>query len=390
MIYRFQDCELDTETHELKRDGEVHPVEPRVFTLLHFLIENRDRLVGRDEIFEHVWEGRIVSDSALSSQIKAVRRAIGDDGKSQSLIRTIHGQGFRFVGQIDLGSPVTIPERAANQVIQYCRTSDDVRLAYASVGEGPPILKTANWLNHLEYDWESPVWSHLLRALSRENRLVRYDERGTGLSDWNVSDLSLGRCVEDLESIVEAAGLDRFALFGVSQGASISVDYAVRHPERVSHLVLYGGYARGWMVRNDPEEIEKRKAMVTLMRHGWGSNNPAFRQVFTSLFIPGGSPAQMTWFNDLQRITASPEHAVHHSLATADYDITELLPQVTVPTLVLHCTDDAVVPYREGQELAMNIPGAHFKSLSGSNHLILEDEPAWPTFINEVQNFLKG
>ena len=389
MIYKFGNYELDTEIHELRRGGEAHPVEPRVFALLRFLIKNRERLVTKGEIFEHVWEGRIVSDSALSSQIKALRRAIGDDGKTQSLLRTVHGKGFRFVGTIETDKPKPLPQQEAEQVIRYCTASDNVRLAYATVGEGPPIIKTANWLNHLEYDWESPVWRHMLRELSRGNLLIRYDERGTGLSDWNTENLEFDRFVDDLETIVEASGQKRFALFGVSQGATIGIGYAVRHPERVSHLILYGGYAKGWRSRNDPLEIKRREAMVTLMQHGWGSDNPAFRQVFTSLFIPGGTPAQMTWFNDLQRITTSPEHAVRHFNSTATFDVSDLLPHVKVPTLVLHCTDDAVIPFHAGQELAKKIPGARFKALTGSNHLILEDEPAWPIFVSEIRRFLR-
>lgn len=390
MIYRFGDCELDTVAFELRRGDEACAVEPRVMELLCFFAANAGRLVTKDELFDTIWAGRIVSDSALSSQIKAARRAIGDDGNKQSFLRTIHGKGFRFVG---LQKPKEgLPGGGLSeqdQVIRYCRASDGVRLAYATVGEGPTIIKTANWLNHLEYDWESPVWRHLLREFARDNHLVRYDERGTGLSDRDVDNIAFERCVDDLESIVEATGKERFALFGVSQGALIAIGYAVRHPERVSHLVLYGGYAAGWRVRNDPEEIKKREAMVTLMRHGWGSDNPAFRQIFTSLFLPGGTAEQMKWFNELQRITASPEHAVLHSITAADHDIRPLLPKVKTPTLVLHCADDAVIPFKSGQELAKNIPGARFKALTGANHLILENDPAWPVFMAEVRRFLK-
>ena len=390
MIFSFENCEVNTETRELRCGGDVRPIEPRAFALLQYLIENNSRMVSKDEVFANVWDGRIVSDSALSSQIKALRRAIGDDGRSQNLIRTIHGQGFRFVGSLAPDKMKEDTQQAADQVIRYCKSSDNVRLAYATVGEGPALIKTANWLNHLEYDWQSPVWRHLLRELARHNTLVRYDERGTGLSDWNVLDMTLERCVDDLETIVEAVGQERFALFGVSQGAAIAVAYAVRHPERVSHLILYGGYVKGWRARNIPEEIERREAMITLMQHGWGADNPAFRQLFTSLFIPGGTPAQMAWFNDLQRISTSPEHAVHHSLSTADYDISSLLPNVSTPTLVMHCTDDAVIPFSAGQELAKSIPNANFKTLKGSNHLILEHEPAWPVFISEIRKFLKA
>lgn len=281
------------------------------------------------------------------------------------------------------------PNTPKDQVVRFCTSSDNVRIAYASVGNGPPLVKTSNWLNHLEYDWESPVWRHMFRELSRDHRLIRYDERGNGLSDWDVQNLEFDHFVDDLEAVVEATEIERFPLFGVSQGAAISIGYAVRHPERVSCLVIYGGFSVGWRARNNPEEIERREAMITLMRQGWGLDNPAFRQVFTSLFIPDGTAEQMKWFNDLQRFTTSSEQAVRHSVATASFDITDLLPHVTVPVLVLHCRDDAVIPFSAGQLLAQSIPGARFKALEGRNHLIQEYEPAWPKFLAEVREFLE-
>jgi pimeloyl-ACP methyl ester carboxylesterase len=228
----------------------------------------------------------------------------------------------------------------------------------------------------------------VFRGLARNHQLIRYDERGNGLSDWDVEDISFEAFVSDLETVVNAAGIERFALFGISQGCAISIAYAVRHPERVSRLVLYGGYARGWNRRGAQAELETRKALQTLMRQGWGQENPAFRQIFTSRLIPGGTLEQMQWFNDLQRITTSPENAVRIDQATGDLDVTELLPQVTVPTLVLHCRNDAVCPFIEGRRMAAGIPGARFVALEGSNHLILEDEPAWPRFLQEVESFL--
>ena len=256
-------------------------------------------------------------------------------------------------------------------------------------GSGPPLVKTANWLNHLEYDWESPVWSHLLHALAAEHRLIRYDERGNGLSDWNVNDISFEAFVRDLETVVDAARLDRFSLLGVSQGCPVSIVYALRNPGRVSHLVLYGGYARGWRRRGDPAEIEKADAVQTLMRHGWGQENPAFRQIFTTRFMPSGTSEQMRWFNDLQRMTTSPDNAARIRRANENIDITDLLPQVRIPTLVLHCRNDAAQPHEEGRILAAGIPGARFVTLEGHNHLILESDPCWARFLDEIMVFLK-
>jgi pimeloyl-ACP methyl ester carboxylesterase len=265
-----------------------------------------------------------------------------------------------------------------------------VRIAYALAGQGPPLIKAANWLNHLEYDWQSPIWRHLLHALAADHRLIRYDERGNGLSDWDVDDISFEAFVRDLESVVDATGLERFALFGISQGCSVSIAYAVRNPHRVSHLVLYGGFARGRRKRNSDSWVQQADAFDTLMREGWGRENPAFRQMWTSLFVPGGTAEQMQWYNDLQRITTSPENALRIRRASDEIDVTPLLPQVKAPTLVLHCRDDAGVPFDEGRRMAAGIPGARFVALEGRNHVILEDEPAWPRFIEEIKGFLRG
>ena len=274
------------------------------------------------------------------------------------------------------------------QEIRFCTVEDGVRIAYSTVGQGPPLVKTANWLNHLEFDWESPVWRHVFEAFGHDHLLVRYDERGNGLSDWDVEDLSMDAFLRDLESVIETVGLDRFALLGVSQGCAVSIMYAVQHPERVTHLVLHGGYAMGWRKRASPEETERREAMETLVKQGWGQDNPAFRQVFTSLFLPDGTPEQMQWFNDLQRVSTSPENAARLQEVFSDIDVKHLLPQVAVPTLVLHSRNDAVVLFEAGRGLAASIPGAQLVALDSRNHLILEHDPAWPKFLAEVREFL--
>ena len=274
------------------------------------------------------------------------------------------------------------------QQIHFCTTHDGVRIAYATVGEGPPLVKAANWLSHLEFDWRSPVWRHLLAEFARDHTFIRYDERGNGLSDWNVSDLSFDAWVEDLDSVVEAANLDRFPLLGISQGGAVAIAYAVRHPEKVSHLILYGAYARGWAQRDSPEEIEQRQAALTLVRLGWGKDNPAFRQLWTTLYAPDATPEQAQSFNDLQRISTSPENAVKLLNIMGNIDVVDLLPQVKVPTLVLHCRDEAGVPFEEGRKLAGTIPGALFVPLNGRNHLLLEGDPSWDTFVKEVRHFL--
>jgi pimeloyl-ACP methyl ester carboxylesterase/DNA-binding CsgD family transcriptional regulator len=280
-------------------------------------------------------------------------------------------------------------ERSARQRIRYLRTPDGVQLAWAEAGTGPTLIKAANWLSHLEYDWESPVWRHWIHFFSEHFHFVRFDERGCGMTDWNVGDLSWERWVEDVEAVVEAAGApEPFALLGISQGAAACVAYAVKHPERVSHLVLYGGYARGVARRDAPETERLYRAIIELARLGWGTDNPAFRQVFTSRFIPGGTDEQMSWFNELCRKTTSPAIAARLLEGRANIDVLDLLGQVQAPTLVVHARDDGVTPIAEGRLLAAGIPGAQFVELDSKNHVLLEHEPAWGRFCDAVLEFV--
>lgn len=276
----------------------------------------------------------------------------------------------------------------AGQEVRFCRSRDGTSIAYATAGGGPPLVKAAHWLSHLEYEWRSPVWRHWLRELTRDHRLVRYDQRANGLSDWAAETLSLEAFVDDLDAVADAEGLRRYPVLGVSQGAAIAVAHAVRHPDRVSGLVLYGGFVLGWRRRGHPQDVEVREAMVRLMLHGWGRENAAFRQLFTSLFCPGATLDQMQAFNELQRESASPENAVRLSEAVGEFDVTSLLSRVQVPSIVLHARGDAVIPFEQGRRLAAGIPGARFVPLDGTNHILLEHEPAWPTFLREVRAFL--
>lgn len=275
------------------------------------------------------------------------------------------------------------------QQIRFCRSYDGTRIAYAVHGSGPPLVKASNWLTHLEIDWGSPVWRHWLEDLPRGRAMIRYDERGCGLSDRDVDDLSLDAWVGDLEAVVDAAALDRFALIGISQGGPIAIAYAVRHPGRVSHLILYGSYARGRLRRQpSPQEREEAEVLLSLIRVGWGRPNPAFRRVFTTLFLPHATPGQMEWFDELQRVSTSAEMAVRIRRARNDLDVTAVAEQVAVPTLVAHCRGDAVVPFAEGRLLATLIRGARFLPLDSENHILLADEPAWPTLCDAVADFL--
>jgi pimeloyl-ACP methyl ester carboxylesterase/DNA-binding winged helix-turn-helix (wHTH) protein len=395
VIYAFGDCELDLGRYELRRAGAVKPVEPQVFDVLALLLRERKRVVPKEELLDAVWGNRFVGESALTSRIKAARKAIGDDGHSQRLIRTVHGRGYQFVGEV---SETEEPARAAtpaghagppHQQIRFCSGSDGVRLAYATMGNGPPLVKAANWLNHLDYDWESPVWRRWLVELSRRFTLVRYDERGCGLSDWDVPRFSFEDWVGDLESVVDAVGLDRFSLLGISQGGSVAIAYAVRHPERVSRLVLYGSYVQGLRKRARTEdELELVEAQIDVIRLGWSRPDATYRQIVVSNFLPDGTQEEWRVFDELQRRTTSAENAWRFINEFADIDVTDLAPQVTVPTLVVGARRDRVATFEQSRLAAGLIPGSRLVALDAANHILPEDDPAWPQFLAELDAFL--
>lgn len=275
------------------------------------------------------------------------------------------------------------------QKLRFCTSFDGVRLAYATVGSGPPLVKAPNWLTHLEFDLHSPVWRHWIQALARRHTFIRYDTRGSGLSDRNPPEISFEAWVRDLEAVVDAVGLDRFPLLGISQGGAIATAYAVRHPERVTHLVLYGAFARGRLMRGGGQvAIDETMLLAKLFELGWGTDNKAFRQVFGAQFLPEGTPAQLEAYDELQRQSGTAADAVRILHTSAQIEVTALAPRVTCPTLVLHAREDARVPFEEGRLFASLIPGARFVSLESRNHILLESEPAWKHFLEEVEDFL--
>jgi DNA-binding SARP family transcriptional activator/pimeloyl-ACP methyl ester carboxylesterase len=339
----------------------------------------------------YAWSGQHSAALRQYQECKRILQAelgVEPDGETKELYQAIKARHLPPPKTVKAQTPYQ-PTSSLSQTIRFCTSPDGVRLAYAMVGEGPVLVKAANWLSHLEYDWNSPVWRHWLTGLASNRMLVRYDERGCGLSDWNVIDFSLDAWVLDLETVVDAMGLERFPLLGISQGASIAVAYAVRHPEKVSHLILYGGYLRGRFHRDlTPKQREELDVMLQLIKIGWGQEHPAFRQVFSMLFLPEGTPEQLHAFNELQRITTTPEIAARIVNGFQAIDVRELAKRVTQPTLVLHAKDELRVPFEEGRLMAAMIPNARLVPLESKNHILLESEPAWQRFLDEVNTFL--
>jgi pimeloyl-ACP methyl ester carboxylesterase/DNA-binding CsgD family transcriptional regulator len=279
-------------------------------------------------------------------------------------------------------------EKKTRQRIRYLTTKDGVKVAWAEAGEGQVVVKAANWLTHLEHEWQSPVWKHWIRFFADNFHFIRYDERGCGMTERHTGELRFDHWVEDLEAVVEAAApTEPFTLLGISQGAAVSIAFAVRHPELVSRVVLYGGYARGWGKRGDSEGAREHQAIVDLAP-SWGRDNPAFRRVFTSRFIPGATEQQHAWFAELCRTTTPPDVAAEILRTRAEVDVTDLLDQVRAPTLVVHSRDDQVCPIAEGRLLASAIPGAEFLELDSRNHVLLDGEPAWDVFQGAVREFM--
>lgn len=396
MRHRFGRHELSVDRMELSTGGVVRPLEPQVFDLLRLLAGSGGRVVSRDELIETVWGGRIVSDSAIDARISAARAALGDDGTRQEFIRTVPRRGFRFVAPVETDEGEThrpvpaIDAGTRRQRVMFCRSGDDTRIALATSGAGLPLVKAGHWLTHLEHDWQSPIWRPFLAALGERFHLLRYDQRGNGLSDRAAADFSLDAFVADLEAVVDAAGVDRFTLYGASQGAPIAIAYAARHPGRVARLVLQGGYHKGRLVRMAAAEREQGEAMLTLIRHGWGKPDSPFMQAFSSIFMPEASREQIASFASLQSLTTTPENAALLRKAIDEFDVTALLERIEAPTLVLHSRGDGVQPLDQGREIAAGIRGAEFVMLDTSDHIIVPGNRAWDELIGAVGSFAQA
>lgn len=392
MAYAFENCLIDPDKHLFLRDGQPIHLEPQVFDLLLTLVELRGRMVTKDALVETVWRGLSVSDATISARINAARKAVGDTGQAQAIIKTVHGRGFQLnVAVTETSARPEKPSekgRSDTQNIQFTRSSNDARIAFSESGHGPPLVRVAHWLSHLELDWHSPVWRPLIEALEGKNTLYRYDQRGTGLSSRDLEGADLDVFVDDLKAVANANKLDRFPIFAASQAVPVAIRFAHLYPERVTGLVLYGGFAKGRALRDAaPGDIDE-DTILGLIRAGWGKEGSPFVNAFSTLFMPDATPLQLANFIKMQTETVSPENAAVLRKKIDRFDVSGILTSVRTPTLVIHALSDAVQPVEQGRLIASEIAGARYVSLESRNHVPLPQEDSWAQMMHEIRIFL--
>jgi DNA-binding winged helix-turn-helix (wHTH) protein/pimeloyl-ACP methyl ester carboxylesterase len=396
-VFEFGPFRLEQNEHRLLHNDRPIALPGKAFETLRVLLERHGKLVSKQDLMNAVWPESVVEENNLDRNISTLRKALGEQSSGEPFIETVPRVGYRFIAPVNTPAPALLRRRAedrepeARHEIRFCVTPDNVRLAYARVGSGHPIVRVANCFNHLDFEWGSPIWRHWVRDLARGHSLLRYDGRGNGLSQRDVDDFSLDAWVQDLETVVDAAGLDTFALMGHSQGSSVAIAYAVRHPERVSHLILCGSYSRGACHRESVEVLEARRALEKLVELNFGKSHPDFFHFVTSFYIPAtNTPEEQEWFKNLQLISVSSRNLVQFMRACDEINIRDLLPKISVPTIVFHSDGDRVAPAEEGRIVATEIPNARFVPLASSNHLLLAEEPAWKVFRGELESFLRS
>ncbi|MFY1637876.1 alpha/beta fold hydrolase [Solwaraspora sp. WMMB335] len=382
---RFGHYELDLNGKQLRHHGQAVRVEPQAVEVLCHLIAHRDRAVTKEELLDTVWSGRQVTEAALAAAVHAARHAVSDTGERREVIRTVHRHGYQFV------APVTpVPTSNTYDSIRFCRTMDGTCLAYTILGAGPPLVSAANWLTHLGLDRRSPMWRHWYRDLMRDSRrTLRYDDRGGGLSDWCPPSASPQVWVEDLDTVVDAAGFDTFPIIGTAQAAATAIAYAAARPHRVSRMILISSHARGRQVRARTD-LDRRVADVdlNLATVAWQSADPSFLRAYAAQFLPNATAAEWDAYLEFTQRTTSPENMVRFFEILATMDVFPLARQVRCPTLILHSRGDPRVPVSDATELASLIDDSRLVVLDSDNHLFSGTEPAWAELVQHVDDFL--
>ena len=385
---RFDVYTLDPHQCTLLRGTEPVGLRPRAFDVLCHLARNPGRLVRKQDLIEAVWKNVAVTDDALVQCIRDIRRALRDE--QRQWVKTVAGRGYVFDAPLSENTQSAVESRPALEYRQQCRTPDGVRLAVASTGSGLPVVRPPTWFNHLELDWSVQFRAAIYRFLAERAQLIRYDGRGSGLSDRYVPQFDFAALEQDLETVVDGLALQRYALLGISQGGPVAIAHAVRHPQRVSKLLLIGAYSRGRNRRSSTRDEEIANAQLTLMRHGWGDEHSAYLKTFCMYFFPSAPTDELRALADLQRMSMSADNALRMRMLCDDIDITAMLPTVSTPTLVVHSRYDNAVPLAESEYLAAAIPNAKLLVLESDNHLPLPQEPAWPVFTDAIEAFLQG
>lgn len=381
---------LDMQLGRLTEEGRHVSVGSRAMDVLMALASRRGEFVSKEALLRSAWNGRTVEENNIAAQIAALRKLLGTACDGASWIETSSGRGYRLLPSFPHRvSPPRLPAPMA-QKLSFCSAPDGTRIAVAETGSGPPLVRVGLWMTHLEFEWHTRIWAPLLHRLSSSTRLVRYDQRGSGLSQREVKSVSIERSVADLKAVLDHADLDRTSLLGMSQGAPVAIRFAALYPERVDRLILHGGFAKGWRLQADREALERGEALIALTRHGWGRNNPSFRQVFTSLGFPQGSREDFDDYNELQLRSVAPEMAAAIIDALGEVDVRGDLPRVRAPTQIVHALRDAWVPLSAGQLLASVIPDARFTGLATSSHLPIPPDPEWEKMVETFLTFLEA
>lgn len=389
--------ELNPDDGTLSSDQGNSSVSPKASEVLAFMISQTGVVLSKEEILAAVWQDLNVNPDLVREYIFEIRKALGDSAKNPLYLETVGRRGFRLLGAISIkpdeepssGNGVPNGQPSSLPPVKFCRSYDGTSIAHTVSGEGYPLLISGSWMTHLEQDWHSPAFGDYIRHLSQHFSVIRYDQRGNGMSQWKDVDISFDRMVDDMEVVVDAYGFENVAVLGLSQGASVSVAYALRHPERISHLILSGGYPRGRRQRGNEVEFEESEALVKLIRTSWGNDNPAIRQILTTMFMPDATKEETQWFNEFQKLCGPAENIAQFRAMFDDINVVDMLPDVTVPTLVLHSDMDAVAPLSEGKLLASEIPNASFVQLRSPNHLLFETEPDFSRMMENINDFIR-
>ena len=386
MKIAFADCVLDDEAFTLERNGVAVDVEPQVFDLLLALARAPGVVLSRDDLIEAVWGGRIVSDSAISARISAARRAVGDDGKEQRVIRTLPRRGFQFVAEVKGGSAKAAPA-STGQRIRYATADDGVKIAYAVTGSGPPLFRVAHHPTHLELDWAEDTERQFFDRLGQHFTFIRLDQRGCGLSDIDVDDFSTERSARDIIAIADAMGIDRFSIYGSSSGGMIAVECAALFPERVIRLATLGGYAEGRSVRNGGDGDDTILRMAT---EGWNTPDSAFISGYMSVYFPDASPEKLARIAKNAQMSCPVENEIAGRTFFNNHSVVDLLDKIKAPALIMHCRGDAVHPLEQGMKIARGIKDAELMVLESRNHYPMPGEAAWEVMVTSLLAFLES